>query len=106
MVTLRILDKEVEETIENISLSCAFLMIKGYCFEHMIDGPKVNDIYKINDRLVFYGDDVTFEIEDYYEVETEIGKIDTEKGPKKPKIIQTKEDFENILNYGEEEKTF
>ena len=49
---------------------------------------------------------VRFEIEDYYEVETEIGKIDTEKGPKKPKIIQTKEDFENILNYGEEEKTF
>lgn len=66
MVTLKILDKEIEETIENISLSCAFLMIEDYCFENMIDEPKVNDIYKINDRLVFYGDDVTFEIKDYY----------------------------------------
>lgn len=66
MVTLKILDKEIEKTIENISLSCAFLMIEGYCFENMIDEPKVNDIYKVNDRLVFYGDDVTFEIKDYY----------------------------------------
>jgi hypothetical protein len=33
----------------------------------MIDEPKVNDIYKINDRLVLYGDGVTFEIKDYYE---------------------------------------
>jgi len=41
----------------------------------------------------------------YYEVETEIGKIDTEKSPKKPIMIQTKEDFENILNYGKEDKT-
>lgn len=65
MVTLKILDKEIEETIENISLSCAFLMIEDYCFENMIDEPKVNDIYKVNDRLVFYGDDVTFEIKDY-----------------------------------------
>ena len=103
MVTLKILDEEFDETIENISLSCAFLMIEGYCFEHMIDEPKVSDMKNIGNTLVWYGDDVTFEIEDYYEVETEIGKFDIEKGPEKPPImIRTKEDFENILNYGEE----
>lgn len=102
MVTLRILDEEFDETIENISLANAFSMIEDYCLEHMIDEPNVSDMTNIENALVLYGDDVTFEIEDYYEVETEIGKIDTEKGPKKPIMIQTKEDFENILNYGEE----
>lgn len=102
MVTLKILDEEIEETIENISLEVAFTTIADYCFENMIDEPKVSDMTNIGNTLVLYGDDVTFEIEDYYEVETEIGKIDTEKGPKKPIMIQTKEDFENILNYGEE----
>ena len=106
MVTLRILDKEFDEIIENISLETAFITIVGYCLEHMIDEPKVSDMTKIGNTLVLYGDDVTFEIEDYYEVETEIGKIDTEKGPKKPIMIRTKGDFENIFNYGEEEKTF
>ena len=67
MVTLRILDKEFDEIIENISLEVAFTTIADYCFENMIDEPKVNDIYKINDRLVLYGDGVTFEIKDYYE---------------------------------------
>lgn len=105
MVTLKILDENFDETIENISLSRAFSMIEDYCIEHIIDVPKVNDIYKIHGTLVLYGDGVTFKIKDYYEVETEIGKIDTEKGPKKPIMIQTKEEFENILNYGEEEKT-
>lgn len=66
MVTLRILDKEFDEIIENISLEVAFAMIGDYCFENIIDEPKVNDIYKDNDRLVLYGDDVTFEIKDYY----------------------------------------
>ena len=66
MVKLRILDKEIDEKIENISLETAFTMIADYCFENMIDEPKVNDIYKINDRLVLYGDDVIFEIKDYY----------------------------------------
>lgn len=105
MVTLKILDEKFDETIENISLACAFTMIEGYCFENMIDEPKVSDMTNNGNTLVLYGDNVTFEIEDYYEVETEIGKIDTEKGPKKPIMIQTKEDFENILNYGEEDKT-
>jgi hypothetical protein len=105
MVTLKILDEEIEEIIENISLETAFTTIADYCFENMIDEPKVSDMTNIGNTLVLYGDDVTFEIEDYYEVETEIGKIETEKGPKKPIMIQTKEDFENILNYGEEEKT-
>jgi hypothetical protein len=104
MVTLRILDEEFDEKIENISLVCAFSMIEDYCFEHMIDEPKVSDILYDVDRMVVYLDNVTFEIEDCYEVETEIGKIDTEKGHKKPIMIQTKEEFENILNY-EEEKT-
>lgn len=36
MVTLKILDEEFDETIENISLGSAFTMIEGYCFEHMI----------------------------------------------------------------------
>ena len=98
MVTLKILEAEYEETIVNISLSCAFLMIERYCVEHMIDEPKVSDIKNIGNTLVLYGDDVTFEIEDHYEVETEIGKIDTEKGPEKPPMmIRTTEDFENIL---------
>ena len=66
MVTLKILDKEIEETIENISLSCAFLMIEDYCFENMIDEPKVSDMTNIGNTLVLYGDDVTFEIKDYY----------------------------------------
>ena len=105
MVTLRIVDEEFYETIENVSLENAFSMIADYCFENMINEPKVSDMTNIGNALVLYGDDVTFEIKDCYEVETEIGKIDTEKGPKKPIMIQTKEDFENILNYGEEEKT-
>lgn len=105
MVKLRILDKEFDEKIENISLGNAFSIIEDYCIEHMLDEPKVNDITIIGNTLVLYGDNVTFEIKDYYGAETEIGKIDTEKGPKKPIMIQTKEDFENILNYGEEEKT-
>lgn len=66
MVTLRILDEEFDKKIENISLACAFSMIEDYCIEHMIDEPKVNDIYKIDGTLVLYGDDVTFEIEEYY----------------------------------------
>ena len=69
MVTLRILDEEFDKKIENISLGNAFSMIEDYCIEHMIDEPKVNDIYKINDRVLLYGDNVTFEIEDYYEKE-------------------------------------
>lgn len=44
-------------------------MIEDYCIEHIIDEPKVNDIYKIDGTLVMYGDDVTFEIEEYYEEE-------------------------------------
>lgn len=102
MVTLRILDEEFDKKIENISLACAFSMIEDYCIEHMIDEPKVSDVLYDVDRMVVYLDNVTFEIEDCYEVETEIGKIDIEKGPKKPIMIQTKEEFENILNYGEE----
>ena len=66
MVILRILDEEIEETIENISLACAFSMIENYCLEHMIDEPNVNDMTNIGNTLVLYGDDVTFEIEDYY----------------------------------------
>lgn len=66
MVILKILDEEFDETIENISLSCAFTMIEAYCFEHMIDEPKVSDMTNIGNTLVLYGDDVTFEIEDYY----------------------------------------
>lgn len=69
MVTLKILDKEIEETIENISLACAFSMIEDYCLEHMIDEPKVSDIVYDADRMAVYLDDVTFEIEDYYEKE-------------------------------------
>lgn len=102
MVTLRILDEEFDKKIENISLACAFSMIEDYCIEHMIDEPKVSDVLYDVDRMVVYLDNVTFEIEDCYEVETEIGKIDTEKGPKKPIMIQTKEEFENILKYEEE----
>jgi predicted outer membrane lipoprotein len=66
MVTLKILDEEFDETIENIPLSCAFTMIEGYCFEHMIDEPKVSDMTNIGNALVLHGDDVTFEIEDYH----------------------------------------
>jgi len=69
MVTLKIFDEKFDETIENISLSCAFTMIEGYCFEHMIDEPKVSDMTNIGNTLVLYGDNVTFEIEDYYEKE-------------------------------------
>lgn len=72
MVTLKIVDEEFDETIENISLSCAFTMIEGYCFEHMIDEPKVSDMTNIGDTLVLYGDDVTFEIKDYGEEEKTI----------------------------------
>lgn len=66
MVTLKILDKEFDETIENISLANAFSMIEDYCLEHMIDEPKVSDIVYDVDRMAMYFDDVTFEIEDYY----------------------------------------
>ena len=66
MVTLRILDKEFDEIIENISLETAFITTVGYCLEHMIDEPKVNDMANIGGTLVLYGDDVTFEIKDYY----------------------------------------
>ena len=69
MVTLKILDEEVEETIENISLEVAFTTIADYCFENMIDEPKVSDMTKIGNTLVLYGDDATFEIKDYYEEE-------------------------------------
>lgn len=63
---------------------------------------KIFDLLNKKSDMTNNGDNVTFEIEDCYEVETEIGKIDIEKGPKKPIMIQTKEEFENILNYGEE----
>ena len=66
MVTLKILDEEIEETIENISLEVAFTTIADYCFENMIDEPKVSDITIIRNILVLYSDDVTFEIKDYY----------------------------------------
>ena len=67
MVTLRILDKEFDEIIENISLEVAFTTIADYCFENMIVEPKVNDMTNIGNTLVLYGDGVTFEIKDYYE---------------------------------------
>ena len=67
MVTLKTLDEEIEEIIDNISLACAFSMIEDYCLEHMIDEPKVSDMANIGNTLVLYGDDVTFEIKDYYE---------------------------------------
>lgn len=67
MVTLKILDEEFDETIENISLASAFSMIEDYCLEHMIDEPNVSDMTNIGNTLVLYGDDVTFEIKDYYE---------------------------------------
>lgn len=66
MVTLKILDEEIEETIENISLGNAFSMIEDYCLEHMIDEPKVSGIVYDVDRMAVYLDNVTFEIEDYY----------------------------------------
>ena len=69
MVALKILDEEVEETIENISLEVAFTTIADYCFENMINEPKVSDMTKIGNTLVLYGDNVTFEIKDYYEKE-------------------------------------
>ena len=69
MVVLKILDEEVEKTIENISLEVAFTTIADYCFENMIDEPKVSDMTNIGNTLVLYGDDVTFEIKDYYEEE-------------------------------------
>ena len=69
MVTLKILDEEIEETIENISLEVAFTTIADYCFENMIDEPKVSDMTNIGNTLVLYGDDVTFEIKDYFEEE-------------------------------------
>ena len=67
MVTLRILDEEFDETIENISLASAFSMIEDYCLEHMIDEPKVSDIVYDVDRMAVYLDNVTFELKDYYE---------------------------------------
>ena len=72
MVTLKILDEEIEEIIENISLETAFTMIADYCFENMIDEPNVSDMTNIGNTLVLYGDDVTFEIKDYYEEEKTI----------------------------------
>lgn len=66
MVTLRILDKEFDEIIENISLETAFTMIADYCFENMIDEPNVSDMTNVGNTLILYLDDVTFEIEDYY----------------------------------------
>ena len=69
MVTLRILDEEFDKKIENISLGNAFSMIEDYCIEHIIDEPKLNHVYKIKDILVLYGDNVTFEVKDYYEGE-------------------------------------
>ena len=71
MVILRILDKEFDEIIENISLETAFTMIADYCFENMVDEPKVSDMTNIGNTLVMYGDDVTFEIKDYYGEEYE-----------------------------------
>lgn len=65
MVILRILDKEFDETIENISLEVAFATIADYCFENMIDEPKVSDMTNIGNTLVFHVDDVSFEIKDY-----------------------------------------
>ena len=44
-------------------------MIADYYFENMIDEPKVSDMANIGGTLVLYGDDVTFEIKDYYEEE-------------------------------------
>lgn len=41
-------------------------MIADYYFENMIDEPKVSDMTNIGNTLVLYGDDVTFEIKDYY----------------------------------------
>lgn len=41
-------------------------MIADYYFENMIDEPKVSDMTNIGNTLVMYGDDVTFEIKDYY----------------------------------------
>lgn len=67
MVTLRILDKEFDETIENISLEVAFTTIADYCFENMIDEPKISDMTNIENTLVLYGDGVTFEIKDFEE---------------------------------------
>lgn len=69
MVTLRILDEEFDEIIENISLEVAFTTIADYCFENMIDEPKVSDMANIGNTLVLYGDGVTFEIKDYCEEE-------------------------------------
>ena len=66
MVTLRILDKEIDEIIENISLETAFATIADYCLINTIDEPKVGDMTKIGNTFVLYGDEVTFEIEDYY----------------------------------------
>ena len=76
MVTLKILDEEIEETIENISLETAFTTIADYCFENMIDEPKVSDMTNIGNTLVLYGDDVTFEINDYYGKEEKDEKDD------------------------------
>lgn len=67
MVTLKILDEEIEEIIENISLEVAFTTIADYCFENMIDEPKVSDMTIVANTLVLYADNVTFEIKDYYE---------------------------------------
>ena len=74
MVTLRILDKEFDETIENISLEVAFTTIADYCFENMIDEPKISDMTNIENTLVLYGDGVTFEIKDFEE-EQDIQKL-------------------------------
>lgn len=69
MVTLRILDKEFDEILENVSLENAFSIIGDYCIEHMIDEPKVSGMITTGNTLILYGDGVTFEIKDYYEEE-------------------------------------
>lgn len=66
MVALRVLNKEFDVIIENMTLETTFTTIADYCFENMIDEPKVSDMAKIGNALVLYGDGVTFEIKDYY----------------------------------------
>lgn len=67
MVILKILDEEFDETIENISLETAFTTIPDYCFENMIDEPKMSDFTINSSTLVIHGENVTFKIEDYHE---------------------------------------
>ena len=52
-------------------------MIADYYFENMIDEPKVSDMTNIGNTLVLYGDDVTFEIKDYYEEEKILNYVET-----------------------------